>query len=202
MKRFTGVKGMTILIVLVVAMLAYYSYLSNRASRKVEEDTTLTKVQSVLVRNLELNYPMTPKEVIKYYGEITTCLYDGKCLEDDVDKLAAKAIQLYDEELVENNPWAEYIIRLRGDIEDYKQKGMTITNYVPAGSTSVDFFEEDGFEWARMYCTFYVKTQENSKAVNEIFLLRKDEQGRWKIYGWDLAENVQLDKANSSTEDL
>lgn len=202
MKRFTGVKGMTILIVLVVAMLAYYSYLSNRASRRVEEDTTLTKVQSVLVRNLELNYPLTPKEVIKYYGEITTCLYDGKCSESDVDKLAAKAIQLYDAELVENNPWAEYIIRLQGDVENYKQKGMTISNFVPAGSTSVDRFTQDGFEWARIYCTFYIKKEDGSKAVNEIFLLRKDEQGLWKIYGWDLAENVHIGEDTGVTEDL
>ena len=193
MKRFTGVKGTLILVVLVFAMVGYYGYLSNKASRKAEEDTTLTKVQSVLLRDLELNYPPTPKEVIKYYGDITLCLYDGACKESDIDKLAAKAVQLYDDELVDNNPWADYLLTLQAEVADYKEKGMTVTSYVPAGSTSVYFFSEDNYDWARIYCTFYVKEdKKNSYAVNEIFLLRRDEKGRWKIYGWDLAENVEI----------
>lgn len=192
MKRFTGVKGTLILVVLVIAMVAYYGYLSNKTAKQTEEDATLTKVQNVLLRDLELNYPPTPKEVVKYFGEITLCLYDGACTESDIDKLAAKAIQLYDDELVEHNPWAEYLLNLQSEVADYGEKGMTITSYVPAGSTSVDFFTEDGYEWARIYCTFYVRDSKNSNAVNEIFLLRKNDEGRWKIYGWDLAENVNI----------
>lgn len=195
MKRFTGVKGTLIVVVLVLIMVAYYGYLSNKASHKEEEDTTLTKVQSVLLRDLELNYPPTPKEVVKYYGEITLCLYDGTCKESDIDKLAAKAVQLYDDELVANNPWADYLINIQKEVADYKEKGMSITSFAPAGSTSVDTFTKDNFDWARFYCTFYVKEgKQGSRAVNEIFLLRRDEKGHWKIYGWDLAENVEIAK--------
>lgn len=195
MKRFTGVKGTLILVVLVFAMVGYYGYLSNKASRKAEEDTTLTKVQSVLLRDLELNYPPTPKEVIKYYGDITLCLYDGACKESDIDKLAAKAMQLYDDELVDNNPWTDYLLKLQAEVADYKEKEITVTSYVPAGSTSVDTFTQDNYDWARVYCTFYFKEgKQGSRAVNEIFLLRRDERGRWKIYGWDLAENVEISK--------
>lgn len=200
MKRFTGVKGTIILIVLVVAMVSYYGYLSNKTSRKAEEDTTLTKVQNVLLKDLERNYPPTVKEVMKYYGEITLCLYDGKCEDSDIDKLAAKAVQLYDEELAAHNPWAEYLLNLKADIASYKEKGMTITSYATAGSTSVDFFSQDNFEWARIYCTFYVKKENSSQAVNEVFLLRKDENGLWKIYGWDLAENVKLKQESAGAD--
>lgn len=192
MKRFTGVKGTLILVVLVIAIVAYYGYLSNKTAKQKEEDAAFTKVQSVLLRDLELNYPPTPKEVIKYFGEITLCLYDGKCSESDIDKLAAKAVQLFDSELVEHNPWAEYLLNLQSEVADYEEKEKTITSYAPAGSTSVDFFSEDGYEWARIYCTFYVRDGKSSNPVNEIFLLRKDEEGRWKIYGWDLAENVKI----------
>lgn len=199
MKRFTGVKGTLILVVLVFAMVAYYGYLSNKASRKAEEDAALTKVQSVLMRDLELNYPPSPREVVKYFGDITLCLYDGASKESDIDKLAAKALQLYDNELAANNPWADYLLKLKNEVADYEEKGMAITSYAPAGSTSVDFFDKDGYEWARVYCTFYVKeNKKDSWAVNEIFLLRKDEEGHWKIYGWDLAENVDISKAEDA----
>jgi len=192
MKKFTGVKGTLILVILIIAMVAYYGYLSNQSSRKEEKETSLTKVQKVLLRDLEMNYPPTPKEVIKYFGEITLCLYDGNCQETDIDKLAKKAVQLYDAELIAHNPWGENLLNLKAEIEEFKNKNMTITNYVPAGSTNVDFFTEDNYDWARIYCTFYVKKEKHSEAVNEIFLLRRDENGYWKIYGWDLAENVKI----------
>lgn len=192
MKRFTGVKGTLILVVLVIGIVAYYGYLSNKTAAQKEENATLTKVQNVLLRDMEFNYPPTPKEVIKYYGDIMLCLYDGKCSDNDIDKLAAKAVQLFDDDLVAHNPWAEYLLNLQSEVEDYKSKGKTITSYVSAGSTSVDYFTEDGYDWARIYCTFYVRENKKSNAVNEIFLLRKDEEGRWKIFGWDLAENVKI----------
>lgn len=193
MKRFTGTKGVLILIILIVSMVAYYGYLSNKTSKQSEEDTTLTKVQNVLLRDLERNYPPTVKEVVKYYGDITLCLYDGQCAEEDIDKLAAKEIQLFDEELVENNPWAMYIVNLKADIASYKEMERIISSYAAAGSTSVDYFTQDHYEWARIYCTFYIKEKNISKAVNEVFLLRKDSDGRWKIYGWELAQNLDKD---------
>lgn len=192
MKRFTGVKGTLILVVLIIAIVAYYGYLSNKTAKQEEENAALTKVQRVLLRDLDMNYPPTPKEVMKYFGEITLCLYDGACKESDIDKLAAKAVRLFDDELINHNPWAEYLLNLKSEVADYEAKEKMITSYATAGSTSVDFFKEDGYEWARIYCTFYVREGKSSDAVNEIFLLRKDDEGHWKIYGWDLAENVKI----------
>jgi len=194
MKRFTGLKGTIILIVLIIGIVAYYGYLSNKTAAQKETDSALTKVQSVLVRDMEFNYPPTVKEVVKYYGDIVLCMYDGNCSENDIEKLAARALLIYDQELVDNNPWAEYIINLKKDISDYSNKKMKITGYAVAGSTNVDYFEEDGYEWARIYCTFYIQEGKNSKTANQIFLLRKDENKQWKIYGWDLAENVNVSK--------
>ena len=79
MKRFTGVKGTLILLVLVGSMVAYYGYLSSKSSQKAAQDSTVSKVQSVLLRDLELNYPSTVREVVKYFGDITLCLFSGSC---------------------------------------------------------------------------------------------------------------------------
>lgn len=192
MKRFTGVKGTIILIVLIIGIVAYYGYLSNKASVQKEADKSMTKVQTVLIRDLDLNYPPTVKEVVKYYGDIILCLYGGACEENDIEKLAAQAFKVYDSELVDNNPWSEYIIDLKNEIETFSSKNIKITGYSAAGSTSVDYFEDGGYDWARIYCTFYVQNSKNSGTVNEIILLRKDSEKQWKIYGWDLAENVNI----------
>ena len=60
--------------VLVVLLGGYYFYLSNY--KMPEEETVITKVQEVLLKNLDTDYPPTPREVIKYYSEITKCLYN------------------------------------------------------------------------------------------------------------------------------
>ena len=201
MKRFTGVKGTLILLVLVGSMVAYYGYLSSKSSQKAAQGSTVSKVQSVLLRDLELNYPSTVREVVKYFGDITLCLFSGSCDENDIDKLAAKLFQLFDGELAENNSWADYLVRLHGEIDEYQKAGQTVTGYAPAGSANVNFFDQDGYEWARLYCTFYIKTGKESKVTNQIFLLRKDADRHWKIYGWDLAENVDLTQEETVTEE-
>ena len=62
MKRFKGTQGMLILIVLVCAVVGFYYYLANRATTREEADNVaVTKVQDVLLKNLERNYPPTPK---------------------------------------------------------------------------------------------------------------------------------------------
>ena len=68
------VKNVIIIVILAALVGGYFLYLSNR---KVEQkDTTVTAVQNVILRNLETDYPPSPKEVVKYYSDISKCLYN------------------------------------------------------------------------------------------------------------------------------
>ena len=69
--KLEGKKGFIIVIVLLILVVGYYFYLSNRDVEPKEEDVELTEAQELLLRDLERNYPPTPKEVVKYYFEIT-----------------------------------------------------------------------------------------------------------------------------------
>ncbi|MBO7387277.1 MAG: hypothetical protein J6U15_05680 [Lachnospiraceae bacterium] len=195
MKRFKGTKGVIILIVLVALMVGYYFYLSNKSGKEAAEaDKEMSAVDTVLLRDLSINYPPTVKEVVKYYGDVLLCMYSGNCSDSDLDRLAKQVLYLYDDDLVANNPWNEYILRLREDVHDYNENDRKISSYIPAGSSSVDYFSVNSSEWARIQCTFYRKEKAASEPVSEIFLLRKDDDGKWKIFGWDLSSNVSVDK--------
>ena len=67
-----------IVMVLIVAVVGYYCYLVNRSNRSAQENTPTT-VENVLLRDLENNYPPTPKEVIRYYNYIVKCFYNEGC---------------------------------------------------------------------------------------------------------------------------
>lgn len=192
MKKSTkaNIRGGAVIVLMIVVMLGYYYYLSNKEKAQLEQDPELTVVQEVLMRNLETNYPPSPKEVVKYYSEITKCFYNEEYSDAELEQLADKANQLYDDELLENNGWGEYIISLRATIDEFKDNEITISTYLVSASTDVDKFPEDGYEFARLHCIYTLKQGNYKQDIDQVFLLRKDEEGHWKIYGWDNASNV------------
>ena len=191
MSRFKGTKGMLILIVLVCAVIGYYFYIANKGedSATKEEQVEITAVKNVLLRNLERDYPPTPKEVVKYFAEITRCFYSEKYTDEELEQMAVKIQQIYDDELVASKDQETYLKDLKADIEQFKAEKRVITGYYTSSSTDVEEFWEDGYEWARLYCTFYITKGKNTKENSqEKILLRKDAEGHWKIYGWDLVD--------------
>lgn len=199
MKRFQGTKGIILLAVLAVIIIAYYVYLSNYrqtrqdAVEEMEQAEIMTEVQEVLSRNLETNYPATPREVVKYFSDITQCFYNEEYTEEELYQLAMKIREIYDDELVQNQTEEDYLEELKKDIEEFKVNNRTIASYSPSSTIDVETFTEDGFDWARLYCIYSIK-EDVLKNSNICFILRKDEEGHYKIYGWQLVQNSESDE--------
>lgn len=183
------VKILVIGCILVALLVGFYYYVSHKMSASGSEDTgTITKTQQVLIRNLETNYPPSPKEVIKYYCEITRCFYNETHTDEELRELAAQIQLLYDDELVANQTKEDYMQNLISDIASMQKQGLVISSYSTSASTDVEYFTEDGFDWARMYCNFSLRKETTIINTNERFLLRKDDESHWKIFGWELVE--------------
>lgn len=170
-------------------LLAYYhvAHTDNSAEAKDNEVET-TAVQEVLLRNLDTDYPPSPKEVVKYYSELTKCLYNEECAEEELEQLARTALSLYDDELAQNQEWNRYFTNLKSEIATKKSQEYAIMSYRLSASTDVVFFKKDGYECASLYCTYNIRNGSIPGTVNELFILRKDESGHWKIFGWDIAD--------------
>ena len=153
----------------------------------------MTSVELALSRNLTNDYPPTPKEVMKYYNEIMLCYYRDDVTDEEIDLLGIRARDLFDPDLQAINETGTYLIRLHQDIAEYRENGRKITNASVANSTNVDYYDRDGFHFARLMCTYNVSENNQSTTLRLIYLLRKDPtDNRWKIFGWDLYENVDL----------
>lgn len=196
MKRFRGTKGIIILVMMMVLVIGYFYYLSNRTVSSDNKTATvntekISPVATVLLRNLDINYPATPKEVVKYYAELTKVLYNEEYTDEEFQALAVKIQQLYDPELVANKEQSEYLQDLKDEIETFHTNKWTISTYWTSSSTDVERFTEDGYEFARLYCTFTIRQSGGSGSSNEVFLLRKDENEHWKIYGWKQVQKFE-----------
>lgn len=179
-----GKKWKTVIIVaiMVALVVGYYFYLSNKT--KTEEETVVTQVQEVLLRNMENNYPPTPKEVVKYYSEIMKCLYNETYTDEQLEEMLDKMMKLYDEELLEKNPRENLLTGLKEAIADYSENNYTIVSYTPSNSTDVETSVIDGQECAKLYCTYTIKSGTNYTSSRLIYELRKDADGHWKILGF------------------
>lgn len=192
MKHKNNAKGLIIAIVLICLVLGYYYYLSNRKKDEaVIEPIKITAVQETLMHNLEENYPPSPREVIKFYGQVTQCFYNETYTDEEFKALALKIQELYDEELVANKTQEQYLADLKWDVDNMREQEIVVSSYAPASSVDVEYYSVDGFEWAKLRCSFTMRKATQLASSNEVFLLRKDKDGHWKIYGWKLVEETQ-----------
>lgn len=191
MKKSTVIVTVILLFV-IVGVVGFYTYLVNSAQKKRDE-AKMTAVQKVLGEDLEKNYPATVKEVIKYYAEIEKCFYNEECSDGEIEALGMQARKLYDDDLLANNEMVGYMERLKADIKTFKDAKRKISSISVAGSANVEYFSEDSYDFARIYCGYTVRESDGQvHSEGRVYLLRKDENRRWRIYGWDDSDNVHV----------
>ena len=189
-KKSGLIKGVIVGVVLICLVGGYYYYLTNKREDKSKEETVdTTVVQEVLMRDLDKNYPPTPREVVKYFGELAQCIIGETYTDEEFEKLAVQAQKLYDAELISNKTQQQYLDDLKWDINTFKEEEIVISSYSPSSSVDVEEFSRDGYKWAKLYCSFSLRKGTYIESNEEVFLLRKDEDGHWKIYGWQPVEN-------------
>ena len=183
-----GPKSAAVLAVMVITVLALYYYLTNKMERMSPEVET-SAVQDVLLKNLETDYPPTVREVIKYYNEIMSCYYSEDPTDEELKKLADKAFELYDAELVAYQSEEMYMEDLKAEIESYAATGTVLSHIALSSSTAVDYYTHNGRECAQIRCIYTMRQKTSLMRIKEVYILRKDDAGKWKILGWTPADD-------------
>lgn len=179
---------MAVLAVMVITVFALYYYLVNKVERSSPEVET-TAVQDVLLRNLETDYPATVREVIKYYNEIMKCYYSGEITDAEVKDLADKSLELLDAELVDYQTEEMYMMNLKTEIAGFEANNTVLSHVALSSSTAVDYYTYNGRECAQIRCIYTMRQKTNLVTIKQLYVLRKDDAGRWKILGWQAADD-------------
>lgn len=192
MKSKNGIKNIIVVLVLVALVVGYFFYLSNRnKNRPHEEDIKISPAQEIILTNYDIEYPPTPKEVVKEYMEITKVLHNTDLEEEELTKVALKLQELFDTELVQNKSEEDYLKDLKSELATFRNNDYSIVNYYTSSSTDVEEYTMDGFKLAKLYGTYDIRTSAGTQALRDVFVLRKDDRGRWKIYGWQPVANEE-----------
>ncbi len=196
MKKITDkIKKPLLFIILGGLIVGYFFYLTNRNNDNSDNMAEQTPLSQVLSRDLELNYPGTPRGVVIYYSDILKVLYtlDGKKDHSDIENMAYKLRGLFDDELLERNPEETYITNLINEVTDYNSRKKTVADYIVEGNSNIEFITDNGKEYAKIDTAYFVHEDKNVVKTIECFTLRKDSDGKWKILYWQLGSSNDME---------
>lgn len=182
-KLFTMMVAISLVIVMSYAALTKKEENENS---KIDEKTA-TEVAELMDKDLKTEYPASVREVVKLYLRIITCYYNEDLTEDEKIVLADQQRALLDKELLDKNKYSDFMKRLDDEITSYKGSNKTIINYQINSNESVQKWWNNDRECASIIALVNL----NGKSLNQVyekFILRRDDQGRWKILGWEVAD--------------
>lgn len=178
---------MTLALILVLGLTVYY-FVVNKSNKDSEDskEATVSAVDKMLSKDLEKNYPKSVREVVSNFISIQECYYNEDMEEDKLVQLAYQAMRLFDDKLVEANPFDKYYAELTKEIEQYKTEGKTLYRTILDKASEVEYSEIDGVKYAKINCIYYLKASKGTDKVTETYALRCDDEGNWKILGWQI----------------
>lgn len=188
------IRTIVVFALFIVFVIGVFYFFSNDNQEITEEtDQKVSVMSELLSKNMNQFYPPTPREVLRYYNDITKAIYDEDYSKDEMSNIAIRIRELFDAELVGNQTDEEYLKSLTMEKQEYREKGLTISEYAISSATDVETYQKDGYEWAKLYTMYNVRQELNGtityQKVNQVFLLRKEQSsGHWKIYGFELVE--------------
>lgn len=160
-------------------------YFFSQDNKDVEED--LTEIEKVIVRDLDENYPKTPREVVKFYNRIIKCYYGDEPTEKQLNDLVDQMMCLLDEDLLLVNPRDTYYNSVVSDIQLYKEQNKSVVSTDVSDSKDVTYITDDKDgetekdELAYVNASYFINTDGKFAYTYQQYVLRQDEDGRWKI---------------------
>lgn len=195
MKRKIGIVFLALLCTVLVC--GSYWLLKSKIRVHPDEAGDMTKMEKITTRDLDSDYPSTPREVVKFYNKIILSFYKEDYTDEQFDQLLSQARALMDDELLENNPLDTYKSAVEDEIANYKSRDREIrqSSVCDSDDVLITTDPDKGDDLAYVTSTYFVKEKKEFTRTYQMYVLRKDDQGRWKILTY-----YKIDK-NPNAED-
>lgn len=196
-KKILG--AFTAILVIAAVILAGYFLLNKQENKKAEESVLpTTEAGKILAKDLETKYPETATEVVKFYWRISRCIYNSETSEKDTEALLKQLRKLYDEEFLqeEKNTYENMLKNLKSDKEKRNDEGQVFVSSNVQKNDTLEVVKMDGRESTAVMTATLIKGKDKSTKVYENFICRKNDEGDWKILGWQQATKEDAEKVD------
>ena len=166
----------------VVVVGLYFMFVGSKKSPE-EEQYNLTAVDEITTTNLEKNYPANPRMVVDLYAKTMQVLYKEEYTEGQQDKMLYVLKGIMDDELLEKQ--VDFSRSMKNEISERKEGDYSISNYL-VQNTEPEVVTVSGKKMCNVQCLFSLRKGTSTVATYYQFILRQDDEKRWKILGWDV----------------
>ena len=168
-------------IVIVAAICTAFYIVNNNSKKESAKEAELTEIQKITTRNMEKDYPATPREVIKFYNRIIKCYYGRQYSDDELEQLADQALSMFDDDLLKKNEKESYIESVKSDAAQYEEDNKSISQTDVCDSNDVKYITDNGDDIAYVTASYFIKNGSSYTKTYQEYVLRKDDDGDWKI---------------------
>ncbi len=196
MKKKLLITGLCVACVAAIVGLFYY-FTVMRGSKNVENEIELTEVQQIITRDLDLKYPETPREVVKLYSRIIDCFYAEQYSDDEFYQLGDMARELFDKDLLEQNPRDVYFEELMAEVASYREENKKILNWSVSKTSEIKYETVGKQKYAYVDASYFLNGKKMFGFAYQTYMLRKDADGKWKILAFYETEGKGEDDAKT-----
>ncbi|MCR5467484.1 MAG: hypothetical protein K6F37_00875 [Lachnospiraceae bacterium] len=179
-------------LIMVVMVVGYYYYISTKEVATIEDTTVLTEVDNCILKDLDKDYPKTPREVVKFYDRLLMCLYNEEYTDDEFYKLSDQQRKLLDVELQEQNPVSTFYDNLKYTISSFRSNEGRIITATECASNDVEYKTIQGRECAYVTVGYFTEDSTGFNKSSQEYVLRKDEDNlEWRIVAFRIIDSPE-----------
>ena len=175
------VKSIILVVLGAVVILGAYMILTRGKKPAKEEEYVLTTVDEITTTDLNRNYPADARMVVDFYGKIMRTLYRETYTDDQQDKMIEALAGIMDDELLNNQ--SNFKKSIKNEVKDRKEGDYSIATYV-VQAKEPEAVKVDGRRMCNVECLFSLRKGTSHIVVTYQFVMRMDDEGKWKILGW------------------
>ncbi|WP_026517042.1 DUF6715 family protein [Butyrivibrio sp. MC2021] len=179
----------SIVLVLLGAMVVlglFFLFNRKKDSSGGEENYKLSAVDTITTTNLDKTYPADPRKVVELYCQIIKVLYNEKYTVEQEKAMLDVLAGILDDELLANQ--TNFYAAMSNEAQSRRNEGYSFSTYQVNSSTPEEIIINDR-KCCEVECYYSLMKGSTRESMYYTFLLRKDDQKRWKIAYYGPTQN-------------
>jgi len=178
-----------------VVVLTYIAIVDDKESRAKSDGVikNYSELEALLAKDLDKDYPITAREVMKYYCQVQQCMFNNELSDSTLENVLDKEFQLYDKDFIKKNTFGQLLKNREAEIKKFKEEKKTIFGYELDPDDNEKEWTNEGRQCSAIQVNMKM-SGDDKKVVKEVFILRKDANDQWKIVGNMSAEDYTKSK--------
>ncbi len=185
-KNSAIVKSIVLAVLGAVVLLGFYLMVTRSHKSPSTEEYILTVIDEITTTNLEKNYPADPRMVVELYGKIMKVMYKEGYTDEQQDRMIEVLGGIMDDELMANQ--SNFAKSIKDEVKEKKEGDYSISTYV-VQTREPEQVKVGGKKMCTVDCQFYLRKGSTGVPIYYQFVLRRDDNGKWKILGWEALDN-------------